>query len=173
MGEKNFYIGMRRYFNEWKFKHPEPNDFMRIMEKTSGLELHWFMRYFINSNKKIDYEIRDVVDSGERTEVVLARLGDIPMPIDLIVTFKDGTKQMQYIPSNEMMGGKPAEDTSIKTEVLPDWAWVNPTYKVVVYKPYAEIISIEIDPSQRMADINKANNKWTGQDAPKGTGDNN
>jgi Peptidase family M1 domain len=173
MGEKNFYIGMRRYFNTWKFRHPEPNDFMRIMEKTSGLELHWFMRYFINSNKKIDYEVREVVDSGERTDVILARLADIPMPIDLVVTFKDGSRQLLYIPTNEMMGTKPAEDSSIKNETLADWQWVSPTYKLVVSKPYSEIVSIEIDPSLRMADVNRTNNKWTALDAPKGTGDNN
>ncbi len=161
MGDKNFYVGMKRYYNTWKFRHPEPNDFIRVMEKTSGLQLHWFYRYWINTNKKIDYEIREVVGSGDRTEVTLARIGDIPMPIDLVVTFKDGSKQLLYVPLNEMMGSKPAEDTSIKTETLADWAWVNPTYKLTIDKAESEIASIEIDPSKRMADIQRSNNKWT------------
>jgi hypothetical protein len=158
---------MRRYYNTWKFHHPEPNDFMRIMEKSSGLQLHWFMRYWINSNKKIDYEIHEVADGGDRTEVTLGRVGDIPMPIDLVVTYKDGTKELLYIPLNEMMGGKPAEQASIKTEQLPDWAWVNATYKATISKPLSSIATIEIDPSQRMADVNRANNKWTPSDSPK------
>lgn len=33
IGEENFYRGMRRYFNTWKFKHPEPIDFIRVMER--------------------------------------------------------------------------------------------------------------------------------------------
>jgi len=160
MGDKNFYTGMRRYFNTWKFRHPEPNDFIRVMEKSSGLQLHWFYRYWINTNKKIDYEIREVTGSGDKSEIVLARVGDIPMPVDLLITYKDGSREMLNIPLNEMMGSKPSEDPNIKTEILPDWPWTNPTYKATVAKPVTAIETIEIDPSQRMADINKANNKW-------------
>jgi aminopeptidase N len=154
IGDKNFYAGIKRYYNTWKFRHPEPNDFMRVMEKTSGLQLHWFERYWINSNKKIDYEIREVVGNGDNTDITLARVADIPMPIDVVVNFKDGTSQSFYIPLNEMMGAK-------LPQALPDWPWVNPTYKVVVSKPVASISSIEIDPSIRMADVNRNNNKWT------------
>lgn len=160
MGDRDFYAGMKRYFNTWKFRHPEPNDFIRVMEKTSGMQLHWFYRYWINSNKKIDYEIRDVAGDGDRTEVTLARVGDIPMPIDLVVTFKDGSKQEFYIPMNEMMGAKPFEGTT-----LSDWAWVNATYKVTIQKPSSEVAFIEIDPSMRMADINRADNKWSAAEA--------
>ena len=37
VGEENFYVGMRRYYATWKMRHPEPNDFLRVMEKVSGL----------------------------------------------------------------------------------------------------------------------------------------
>jgi hypothetical protein len=163
MGDKNFHVGMKRYFNTWKFRHPEPNDFIRVMEKSSGLQLHWFYRYWINSNKKIDYEIREVVANGDHTEVTLARVADIPMPIDLVVTYKDGAKEVLNIPLNEMMGAKPSEDGS---KTLEDWRWTNPTYKATITKPLSEIESVEIDPGQRMADVNKANNKWV---APEGS----
>ncbi|HMJ68112.1 MAG TPA: M1 family metallopeptidase [Cyclobacteriaceae bacterium] len=166
IGEKNFDKGMKRYFNTWKFRHPEPNDFIRVMEKTSGIQLHWYMRYWINSNKKIDYEVKEVTDNGQTTEVLLGRTGEMPMPIDLMITFKDGTKELLYIPLNEMMGAKPADDPSLKTETLRDWAWVNPTYRTTIKKPISEIASIEIDPSKRMADVNRSDNMWTG-DGPK------
>jgi hypothetical protein len=161
VGEANFYKGMKRYYNTWKFRHPEPNDFLRVMEKTSGMQLHWYYRYFINSNKTIDYEINEVNDNGDRTEIALKRIGLVPMPIDLVVTFKDGTKESLYIPLNETMGGKPPEDPSLKTDVLPDWAWVNPGYKAIVQRPVTEIAKIEIDPSLRMADVNRTNNTWS------------
>jgi hypothetical protein len=154
MGDKNFYTGMKRYFNAWKFRHPEPNDFMRVMEKTSGLQLHWFQRYWINSNKKIDYEIKEVTGNGESSEITLARVGEIPMPIDLLVKYKDGTSQLLNIPLNEMMGSKTQDP-------LPEWPWNHLTYKTVINKPVSNIASIEIDPKQRMADVNKSNNKWS------------
>ena len=159
MGDKNFYGGMRRYYNTWKFRHPEPNDFLRVMEKTSGLQLHWFERYWINSNKKIDYKLKEIVRDGEKTDITLARVADIPMPIDVLVTFKDGTTQLVYIPLNEMMGGK-------LPNAQPDWNWTDPTYKFVLDKPLSSISSVEIDPDQRMADVNKSDNKWV---APEGT----
>jgi len=167
MGDKNFNPAMRRYYNTWKFRHPEPNDFIRVMEKSSGMQLHWFMRYWINSNKKIDYEVKEVTENGEQTLVTLGRIGDIPMPIDLLVTFKDGTKEMIYVPLNEMMIGKPAESASMKTEKLTEWQWVQPTYKATIGRKLTDIVSIEIDPDQEMADVNRTNNKWIASDVPK------
>ena len=81
------------------------------------------------------------------------------MPIDLVVTFKDGAKELFYIPMNEMMGNKPSEDKSIKQTDYTAWPWVNPTYEVIIKRKLTEIESIEIDPSLRMADIDRKNNK--------------
>ena len=80
------------------------------------------------------------------------------MPIDLLVTYKDGSKEMFYIPMSEMLGGKGQEDKSTKWTPLDMWNWVNPTYSFSIGKPTSQIESMEIDPSQRMADINRDNN---------------
>ncbi len=158
IGNDTFYQGMRRYFNTWKFRHPEPNDFMRVMEKESGLQLHWYYRYWILTTKHIDYGIESATDDQGKTVVTLKRVDTFPMPIDLLVTYKDGSKEMFYIPMSEMLGGKPQEDRSIKWTALERWDWVNPIYSFSINKPSTEIESMEIDPSQRMADINRDNN---------------
>ena len=46
IGKKTFKKGMLRYFNEWKYRHPSPVDYIRVMEKTSGIMLHWYYNYF-------------------------------------------------------------------------------------------------------------------------------
>lgn len=158
VGEDVFYPGMRRYFNTWKFKHPEPNDFVRVMEKESGLQLHWYYRYWILTTKHIDYGIESTKDNQGKTEVTLKREGTFPMPIDLLVTYNDGSKEMFYIPMNEMLGSKAQEDKSVKWTPLDTWNWVNPTYTLSIGKPTSQIESMEIDPGQRMADINRDNN---------------
>jgi len=158
VGEDVFYPGMRRYFNTWQFKHPEPNDFVRVMEKESGLQLQWYYRYWILTTKHIDYAVESAVDDQGKTEVTLKRAGTFPMPIDLLVTYKDGSKEMFYIPMSEMLGSKGQEDKSIKWSPLDMWNWVNPTYTLSINKPASQIESMEIDPSQRMADINRDNN---------------
>ncbi|MFM9839981.1 MAG: M1 family metallopeptidase [Cyclobacteriaceae bacterium] len=161
IGEENFYKGMMRYYNTWKMKHPEPNDFIRIMEKTSGLQLHWYLRYWINTTKRIDYGIGNMTEKDGSTLVDLTRVGEFPMPIDLVVTYKDGSKELLYISANELLGNKPVEDANMKRTVLEAWPWVNPSYTLKINKKMSEIESIEIDPSQRMADINRKNNKAT------------
>ena len=150
---------MRTYFNKWQFRHPEPNDFLRVMEKTSGMQLLWYMNYFINTTKKINYSVKSAISSGNDTFVTLERLGEFPMPMDVVVTYKDGTKELFYIPLNETLGNKQIEDKTMQRTELVAWPWVNPTYQFKVSKNTNEIASIEIDPSQRMADIDKKNNK--------------
>jgi hypothetical protein len=107
IGDDNFDKGMLRYYATWKMRHPEPNDFIRVMEKVSGLQLHWYLQYWINSTKRIDYGISSVVGIGESTRVTLERLGEFPMPIDLVVNYADGSREMYYIPMNELLGKKP------------------------------------------------------------------
>jgi hypothetical protein len=160
IGEDTFYKGMKRYYNTWKMKHPQPNDFIRIMEKTSGLQLQWYLRYWINTTKRIDYGVGRISETNGGTLVELNRIGEFPMPIDLTVTFKDGTKQFFYISMNELLGNKPADTGATEGRMtLEPWPWVNPSYSLIISKKQSEIESIEIDPSQRLADVNRKNNK--------------
>lgn len=158
IGDEAFYKGMKRYYNTWKMKHPEPNDFVRIMEKVSGQQLHWYYRYWIQTTKRIDYGVGSVTEVNGNTLVELQRIGEFPMPIDLLVTYKDGSKELFYIPLNEQLGAKPIEDKNLKRTTLADWPWVYPTYTVQLNRKSGEIQSIEIDASQRLADINRKNN---------------
>ncbi len=158
IGDDAFYRGMRRYFNTWKMRHPEPNDFIRIMEKESSLQLQWYLRYWIFTTKRIDYAISKIEASGNTTVATLQRLGDLPMPVDLLVTYKNGTREWLYLPMNELMGNKKADDTLNKYTSLGVWNWVNPTYTLTINRSISEIESLEIDPSQRMADIDRTNN---------------
>jgi hypothetical protein len=63
------------------------------------------------------------------------------------------------MPLNEMLGNKPVEDKSVTRIDLDAWPWVNPTYTVKLSHKVSEISSVEIDPSLRMADIDRKNNK--------------
>ena len=160
VGEKNLDKILLEYYNEWKFKHPNPNDFIRIAEKISGIELQWYKEYWIYTTKTIDYAIGDINMNGSNAAITVKRLGLMPMPVDVLITYKDGTQELHYIPMNLMYGEKPAEDT-VKTIVHDEWKWVNPEYNFSISKPVADIKSIEIDPSERMADVNRVNNKIT------------
>lgn len=159
VGEDNFYKGMKRYYNTWKMRHPEPNDFLQMMEKTSGLQLKWYANYWLNTTKRIDYGVKSAVEETGATTVTLERIGQMPMPVDLMITYKDGSKELFYIPLNETFGSKPVEDKTMARTNLNEWYWTSPSYTFKVNKPLASIALIEIDPQNRMADIVRENNK--------------
>ncbi|MDZ7845564.1 MAG: M1 family aminopeptidase [Owenweeksia sp.] len=60
IGEKDFNAGMKSYYRKWRFKHPEPHDFLRVMEVQSGLQLDWYLNFWVNTTKEIDYAIQGV-----------------------------------------------------------------------------------------------------------------
>lgn len=148
------------YYKLWKFKHPNPNDFIRVAEKTSGIALQWYKEYWINTTKTIDYKIGNInTDSVTGKPVInIERMGKMPMPVDVVITYKDGTQELHYIPLNLMFGNKAAENTVTRI-VENEWLWTHPTYSFFINRKISDIKSIEIDPTQRMADINRTNNK--------------
>ena len=82
----------------------------------------------------------------------------MPMPIDLLVEYTDGTKESFYIPLRMMSFEK--ENPIIKRTVLKDWAWANPIYEFSLSKSKSEIKKITIDPSGLMADVKSVNNTY-------------
>ena len=146
------------YYNTWKFKHPNANDFFRVAEKTSGLQLQWLKEYWVNSTKTIDYGLNDI-QAGNNTAIIsIQRLGKLPMPIEVLITYKDGTSELHYMPLDLMLGGK-ASEGAVNQITHPAWQWVAPTYTFETNKPLSALKSIEIDPSYRMPDLNRSNNK--------------
>ncbi len=149
-----------QYYHQWKFKHPNANDFIRVAEKTSGITLQWYKEYWVYSTKTIDYALGTIdTDTNTGTAMVtLKRWGKMPMPIDVLITYKDGSKELHNIPLDLMYGTKPAEDGTPRT-VHAAWRWTHPEYVFNLSRKVGEIKSIEIDPTQRMADMNRGNNK--------------
>lgn len=160
LGKPTFDKAMLQYFDTWKFKHPNPNDFIRIMEKASDLELDWFREYRVNTLHVIDYGIKSVADADGKTKVTLVKTGGMPMPLDVLVTYKDGTAEMFNIALRIMRGNKPQEDAAVKYTLLEDWPWTNPEYEMELPVGKDRISKIQIDPSGRLADVNPGDNTW-------------
>lgn len=147
IGEDHLKKTIKKYFNDFAFKHPKPLDIIRTAEKISGLELDWYLTDFAQTTNTIDYAVKTV----EANTVMLERIGIMPMPIDLRITYTDGTTEDFYIPLQMTRGKKPTTATIIK-----DWAWAYPTY---TFKTSKNVKSVQIDPKEMMADIDRENNK--------------
>jgi hypothetical protein len=159
IGKENLDKTLLRYYKEWSFKHPTPNDFIRVAEKVSGAELDWYLTDWTQTTNTIDYGIKEVLLENTKTKVSLERLGLMPMPIDINVIYEDGSVENFYIPLEMMRADKPNPNPSQKWTVLPDWNWANPTYDFMIVND-KKIKSIIIDASKLMADINLNNNTY-------------
>ena len=159
IGKENLDKTLLRYYKEWSFKHPTPNDFIRVAEKVSGAELDWYLMDWTQTTNTIDYGIKEVLLEDTETKVSLERLGLMPMPIDINVTYKDGSIENFYIPLQMMRADKPNPNPRQDWTVLPDWSWANPTYEFMIEND-KKIRIITIDASKLMADINLSNNTY-------------
>ena len=159
IGKDNLNKTLLRYYKEWAFKHPTPNDFIRVAEKVSGAELDWYLTDWTQTTNTIDYGIKNIVSEKEKTTITIERIGLMPMPIDIKVTYEDGATDNFYIPLQMMRTNKPNPQLSESWNVLPDWAWAYPNYSFVLKKD-KKIKSVAIDASGLMADINLENNTY-------------
>ncbi|WP_422082793.1 M1 family metallopeptidase [Ulvibacterium sp.] len=163
IGQDKLMETLRRYYADFKFKHPIPNDIKRTAEKVSGIELDWYLTDWTQTTNTIDYGIKDVIEEDGKTKIVLERIGNMPMPLDILVVYADGAQETFYAPLRMMRGEKENPYAHLSRTVLPDWPWAFPTYEFTVDKPISSIKGVMIDPSQLMADINGENNFWAAE----------
>jgi len=146
IGYDNVKETLKKYYNDFKFTHPTPNDFKRVAEKVSGIHLDWYLNEWTETTHTIDYAVAKV----EGKSITLARVGKMPMPIDVTVTYADGSTENFYISLRMMRVNKPTKAT-----ILKDWTWAHPTY---TFETEKEITKVEIDSSGLMADVDRSNN---------------
>lgn len=146
IGKENVSKTLKKFYADFKMKHPTPNDITRTAEKVSGVQLGWYLNEWTKTMHNIDYGVRSVSEK----EITLERIGEMPMPIDLKVEYTDGTSENYYIPLRMMLGAKETKATK-----LNDWAWTHPTYKLTANK---NVKKVTIDTSKLMADVDLINN---------------
>jgi hypothetical protein len=99
LGDSLFDLCMHRYFDEWKFKHPQPADLKKIFTTTSGKNLDWLFEDILKTTKKIDYKISCIknVNYENRFSLALKNSGNVSSPLS-ISSLKNGeVQQTQWI----------------------------------------------------------------------------
>ncbi len=158
MGQKLRDEVLLDYFKIWQFKHPTPDDFIRIAELKSGIQLHWFLEFYMNTIKKMDYGITEVKNEDGQNKIVLKKFEQFPMPLDILITYKDSSSEWFHIPLDLMMTHKKPEN--LNTTILPYWQSTNAEYSFPIKSHNLnQIKSIEIDPQYLLLDVNRQNNK--------------
>jgi hypothetical protein len=153
-GEDSFWKGIKAYYKKWSFAHPDGDDFIHCMEEASGMQLKWYLDLWTKTTKQIDYALGTIEKKGKETMIPLIQKGLMPMPVDISIELKDGTKLNYTIPQVSMYGEKKEKDLKVATP----WSWTNPQYNLIVPAEYENIKKIEIDPEKYLFDLNRANN---------------
>ena len=163
VGKEKVFEILQTYYNEWKFKHPLPNDLRRIAERISGIQLQWFLTDWTQTTNTINYSIDAVEEAMGRTTIRLKRKEVMPMPLEVLIQYKNGEIELHYIPISLMRGEK-ENPYGLRWKIQPDWTWANLDYSFTIDKEKNQIEAIVIDPSNLMADIDKTDNFYV---APK------
>lgn len=157
VGDDAFWQIMKTYYQRWAFKHPAPDDFIRVAEDVSGLQLDWFLIHYTQLTRHVDYAVTAVESMGPANPaaITIRNFGTRPMPVDVQITLKNGEKVNYTIPLVAMYGSK--DDGFLQT---PPWPWTNPIYVLHTNINQFNIEQITIDPNNQSCDINHENNVW-------------
>ena len=139
-----FDTAFRAYIQRWAYKHPTPADFFRSMEDGLGEDLSWFWRGWFYRSDVVDLAVDSVAtrtdSSGIMALVLLSSPGELPMPVDLRLTYANGA----------------TEDVRLPVEI-----WFQGNHYAYVRKVPAAVVKAEIDPAQNFPDVRRGNNVWT------------
>ncbi|HYV93940.1 MAG TPA: M1 family metallopeptidase [Chitinophagales bacterium] len=95
LGDEKFFKALHAYMDAWNGKHPTPYDFFFIFNKSSGENLDWFWKAWFFDWGYPDLSIKEVKmdpdKSGGKWKIVVEKKGNIPVPVTLDITLKDGS----------------------------------------------------------------------------------
>ncbi len=153
-GDSLFDAAMRHYYNTWRFRHPTARDFERAMEEASGMRLDWFFNQWVGTTKRCDYGLDGITSRDSAgtfvTGIRLTNHGEAIMPLDITLTYEDGSTATANIPVENWT--KPGVEYH-----LPRWKWTSPSYETS-FITAQRVVCATIDTSTLLFDIDRTNN---------------
>jgi hypothetical protein len=138
LGRDRFDAAFRQYLRAWAFRHPTPADFFRLMRDASGMDLDFFWRDWIYTTARLDQAVDSVRTVDGRQKVFLSNRGTMTLPLELDLTYEDGTTERVRLPV-EMWNLGPAF-----------------AYRVREGK---KVTGVVVDPRAALPDVDRANNR--------------
>jgi hypothetical protein len=137
LGDSLFDLCMHTYFDRWKFRHPQPEDFRAVMEAVSKQDLGWLFDDLIESRKVADFKLIGVKKSGAGMDVKVRNVGSVNGPI--------GVQSVRNGKVWESVWMSPEELKKAQGKVhLMSWA-----------------DTVMIDADRNIPEVNRNNNMWT------------
>ena len=77
LGDSVYDSTMQAYFQQWKFKHPQPDDLCKLFESQTGKDLTWFFGDFISTTKRMDYKLVKLTNQT----LLVKNIGELNSPL--------------------------------------------------------------------------------------------
>jgi hypothetical protein len=96
LGDGVFRKSLHAFMDRWHGKHPIPWDFFYTVNDVSGRNLNWFWTAWFFEHSYIDIGIVSATKTAAGYAVTLANVGGMPAPVNLVVTYRDGTSETMH-----------------------------------------------------------------------------
>lgn len=96
LGEEKMDTLMHRYFREWQYRHPYPEDFRKVAMEVTGDSLSWFFDDVVGSRKKMDYAAKYTRLQGDSVQVRIRNRGGIEAPFPITVLREDSVQSVTW-----------------------------------------------------------------------------
>lgn len=137
LGQEKYDNCMKAYFQQWKFRHPYPEDIKNVFEQTSQKDLAWFFDGLLNTKRVIDFKIKNVERRQNRLHISIQNKSGLLLPATIAI--QDEKQQIIEILQTEPFL---EETVTIWEDALPEWH------------------SIVINPTQVLPERKIHNNSW-------------
>ncbi|WP_448522190.1 M1 family metallopeptidase [Schleiferia thermophila] len=155
IGRDKVIEGLRLFYDQYKFRHPGPDELRRCLEKVSGVKLHWYFHQWIHSTKTLKLAIKEVKPSEDGKAVILIEnYGKAVMPVEIYV---EADREYAYFIPLDLM--YQIEDRPGFITASP-WPWVKPVYELKTDIPFEDVRRVVLDKYIRLARVEFKNQVW-------------
>ncbi len=141
LGEEVFWGGVEVYFQEWAFKYPSPWDFFHTIERAAGYDLDWFWSSWYYQTWQLDHGVGEVRNGPDGPRVLIEDHGFVPMPVTVEIETSSGGTLTREIPVSHWLAGEVE-------------------FEIVLPAAVGEVLSVTIDPEERLPDVHRVDNVW-------------
>ena len=114
LGDEIFLKALQEYINRWNGKHPTPYDFYFTFNEVIGENLNWFWTPWFFESGYPDLAMDKVVTNDGEAEISIRKVGNVPTPIKLKVTYENEISEDFYFNAGIWKDGNEIFITKIK-----------------------------------------------------------
>lgn len=92
LGDELFKKCLNEFITRWNGKHPTPWDMFYTFDDVANRDLSWFWKPWFFESHIPDLAIKDVKSENNKVSVLVENIGQLPVPVELTITFEDGTQ---------------------------------------------------------------------------------